>query len=606
MPAPRRKPSKARRTSGRRPVRRRSSAPRPACAYLQSLYDRMCSEDQLYLLTRTVDHSPVAVMVTTPQGLIEYVNRRFSQISGRQVKQLTGQRLPALARTGAALWGTLWDKVRAQGVWQGELQPTGTEPSAGWGSVSIQPVRNRRGQVTNILVFLEDITRQKQSEAMIEHLAHYDSLTDLPNREHFHVRLTAALETAKKQGYKVGVAIVGLDRFKLINNTLGHSAGDRVIRSVGHRLRDQVDDKTVIARMGGDEFILLFPQVSHFRQATLQCQEILNAFTQPFQVDEQEVYIKASMGVSLFPEDGQDSLLLIKNADAALNEAKQTGRNHLKFYTAKLDAAAAPEQLFIETSLRQALDREEFVVYYQPQVNFATNQIVGWEALLRWQHPKLGLLAPDKFITLAEETGLIVPLGLWALRTACRQVRHWHLAGFPDLKIAVNLSARQILEPELVEAVLGICREVDLDPKFLELEITESIFMEDSNVTKMILQWLRKKGASIAIDDFGTGYSSLTYLKQFPISVLKIDRSFVKECLSNPDDAAIVATIVSIARNLDLQLIAEGVETEEQLHFLQSLGCQVFQGFLFARPLPAAECLPRLRAGLVLPAPRPA
>lgn len=579
---------------------------------MQTLYDQLCGEDRLYLFTRTVDQSPVAVMAASPQGLIEYVNPRFSQISGRQAKQLTGQRLPLLAKTGTSLWEALWDKVRPLREWQGELQPSAgsgqaadADPPASWGSVSIRPVRNARGRLTHVLIFLEDITRQKQSEAMIEHLSHYDSLTDLPNREHFILRLTAALDAAKKQGHQVGVAIVGLDRFKLINNTLGHTAGDRVIRSVGHRLRDQVDDKTVIARMGGDEFILLFPKLDHFRQATQQCQEILSAFTQPFQAGDQEVYVKASMGVSLFPEDGEDPQTLIKNADAALNEAKQTGRNHHKFYTAKLDTAA-PEQLFIETSLRQALEREEFVVYYQPQVNYATNQIIGWEALLRWQHPKLGLLAPDRFIGLAEETGLIVPLGLWALRTACRQVRHWQLAGFPELRIAVNLSARQILEPELVEAVLGICREVDLDPRFLELEITESIFMEDSTVTKMILQWLRKKGASIAIDDFGTGYSSLTYLKQFPISVLKIDRSFIKDCLSNPDDAALVATIVSIARNLDLRLIAEGVETKEQLDFLQSLGCQEFQGFFFSRPLPASECLPRLKSGLALPSSRPA
>ncbi|MEW6516195.1 MAG: EAL domain-containing protein [candidate division FCPU426 bacterium] len=594
-----RKPRPKARLRSRRPARRRPASG-ATCAYVQDLYKQLCSDDQAFLFTRILDHNPTAVMIASPQGLIEYVNPRFSQISGRRVRQLTGQRLPALAKAEEDFWGLLWEKVRARSEWQGELRPADSNRSAEWDSVTVRPVRNRRGQVANILVFLEDVSRQKQSEAMIEHLAHYDSLTDLPNREYFRHRLAAAIDAAKKQGHKVGVAIVGLDRFKLINSSLGHSAGDRVIRSVGHRLRDQVDESILIARMGGDEFILLFPRLSHFRQATQHCQEILAAFAQPFQMGEQEVYVKASMGVSLYPEDGDDPQTLIKNADAALNEAKQTGRNHHKFYTAKLDSVA-PQQLFIETSLRQALEREEFVVYYQPQVDFAKNQIIGWEALLRWQHPTMGLVAPDRFITLAEETGLIVPLGLWALKTACRQVRHWHLAGFPDLRIAVNLSARQILEPELVEAVLGICRESDLDPRFLELEITESLFMEDSTVTKMILQWLRKKGASIAIDDFGTGYSSLTYLKQFPINALKIDRSFVMDCLTNPDDAAIVTTIVSIARNLDLRLIAEGVETVEQLRFLQSLGCHEFQGYLFSRPLPAAECLARLKAGLGLP-----
>jgi len=419
-------------------------------------------------------------------------------------------------------------------------------------------------------------------------MTNYDALTDLPNRSLFNQRLTLAVTAACKNRHQLAVILLGLDRFKVINNTLGHSVGDQLIQDVGKRLLKNLDPKDTLARMGGDEFLLLFPEVLSYQETSRKAHRILALFSKSFQFENQEIFIKASMGISLFPEDGTGHQLLLKNADAALNEAKRSGRNLFKFYTAKLDATATGE-LTLETALRRALEHEELILHYQPQVSFATGKIIGMEALVRWKHPQRGLIPPDKFIPLAEKTGLIVPMGKWILKTACNQVTQWHAQGFSSLRIAVNLSARQFQEPELVEAVLEICKQTKLDPKFLELEITESIFMNDLNITNMILQWLSKKGITIAIDDFGTGYSSLTYLKQLPIHTLKIDRSFVKDCLTNADDAALVTTITSIAKNLHMKITAEGVEEEPQLTFLRDLGCHDFQGYFFSKPLPAQE-----------------
>ncbi len=584
----------------KKPARRKCTQPAgKSCVFLRDFYDHLNQENQLFLFSRTIEHSPVAILIMDRQGVIEFANARFSAISQMPPDALLGQSLKDLQHLGSASAphaAAMWKKIRSGREWHGELHSRTPAGDLVWESTTIKPVLGSKGRPDRLIVFLENITYRKQSEAIIKYMSQHDSLTDLPNRELFNNRLKHALELAARTKKNVAVAILGLDRFKVINNTLGHGIGDRLIQGVGKRLWESLDGNNTIARMGGDEFLLLLPQLNSFREAVEKSQALMSVFGKPFHVGEQKLYIKASMGISLFPEDGEDSLTLLKNADAALNQAKQTGRNQHKFYTAKLNASA-PEKLFMETSLRQAIERDEFILFYQPQVNFLSGQIVGMEALVRWQHPKLGLLAPDKFITLAEETGLIVPMGQSILHTACQQNLLWHKAGFPDLRIAVNLSARQFQEPELVEAVLGICKETGMPPHFLELELTESIFMEDLSISKMILQWLHKKGITIAIDDFGTGYSSLTYLKQFPIKTLKIDRSFVKDCLSNTDDAAIVTTIVSIARNLNMRITAEGIETQEQLDFLRSLGCDDFQGFLFSRPLPAYECTALLQAG---------
>jgi EAL domain-containing protein (putative c-di-GMP-specific phosphodiesterase class I) len=340
--------------------------------------------------------------------------------------------------------------------------------------------------------------------------------------------------------------------------------------------------------MGGDEFVILLHDVANIQEAFKKIQGIMEIFRLPFACEGHELHVNASMGVSLYPEDGETPLALLRNADTALYEAKDSGRNHYKFYTAKLNASAF-ERLALETALRHALEKEQFCVYYQPKINIANQAIMGMEALVRWNHPELGLIPPDQFIPLAEETGLIVPLGKWVLKTACYQTQAWHQVGYNHLQIAVNLSARQFQESELVEMVLGVCQEVGFDPSFLELEITESILMKDLAVTTMILRWFNKKGITIAIDDFGIGYSSLAYLKRFPISNLKIDRSFIRDCLATPDDSSLVNTMVTIAHNLSMQVTAEGVETREQLEFLRQLGCETAQGYYFSPPVSAAN-----------------
>jgi diguanylate cyclase (GGDEF)-like protein/PAS domain S-box-containing protein len=557
---------------------------------LPTFFQNVQQEDLLHLFSHTIEKSPVAIIITDNSGQIEYVNPCFVTISHCLANRIVGKKLIDIHQScvSAELYTKIWKLIQAKQSKQSEIKIQNKSGKILWESARIQPVLNRQGRPAHFIIFLEDITGRKLSEALVEHMEHYDSLTDLPNRRLFNQRLHKHIQQAEQNKSKIGIALLGLDRFKNINNTLGHEIGDQLIQQVGKRLQQNLGQHDIISRMGGDEFILLLPNIKSFREISTKANTVMACFSQPFHIDQRELYVKASMGISLFPEDGQDSLALLKNADAALNDAKQSGRNVFKFYTAKLNAMAT-EQLSLENDLRRALDKNEFLVFYQPQVNFMTGHIVGMEALVRWQHPHLGLLAPDKFIPLAEETGMIVALGHWVLRTACQQIILWHQAGYPHLRMSVNLSVRQFQEPELVESILGICSETGLDPRFLELEITESIFSKDIHITNMILQWLHKKGITIAIDDFGTGYSSLTYLKRFPIKTLKIDKSFIQDCLINADDAAIVTTITSIAQNLKMYITAEGVEQHAQLHFLRSLGCHNFQGFLFSKPLPSND-----------------
>lgn len=555
------------------------------------------------LFQRLLEQCPVAVLVTDTQGRIVYVNPHFTRLTGYSREQVLG-RTPALLRSGNTppqTYQNLWKTLKSGQAWRGEFQnrrPDGTLYSE---AAIITPIHNAVGTPTHYLGLFDDLGERKRAERLFEQLAYHDSLTGLPNQSLYHERLELALVQARKAGQVVAVMLLDLDRFKLVNETLGHLAGDQLIRLVGERLSAGMRPGDTVARRGGGEFMLLLPGLEHFREASQRAQAILDSLKAPFRFNSREVFLTASLGVSLFPEDGSDGRGLLQNADSALYDAKEAGRNVFKFFKVKYRAAPF-ERLALENSFRHSLELHQFRVFYQPQIDLRTGGIVGMEALVRWQHPEHGLLAPDTFIPLAEETGLIVPLGQWILNTACAQTRSWHRQGFTPLRVAINLSARQFQEPELVESVLKVLKKNELSPEHLELELTESILMKDVDITTMLLRWLSKNGIRIAIDDFGTGYSSLMYLKRFPISTLKIDSSFIRDMLTNEDSAALVTAINSMAQTLKLRVVAEGVETEEQLEFLRGLNCDEIQGFLFSRPVPPEEFTELLRSGRRLPA----
>ena len=434
---------------------------------------------------------------------------------------------------------------------------------------------------------LEELVRQRTAE--LDHLAYYDALTDLPNRILFEDRLTQALATAHRHGQTLGMLFLSVDRFKKVNDTLGHAIGYRLLQEMAGRMTNCVRAGETVARFEGDEFALLLTQITGTEDVVEITNCINRSLKRPFSLDGQELFITTSMGISLYPDDGADAPTLLKNAGAALYRAKKQGRDNYQFYTADMNAKAL-KRLTLENSLRRALERKEFEVYYQPQVDINSKQVVGMEALVRWRHPELGLVSPAEFIPLAEDTGLIVPIGEWILRTACAQSKSWQEEGLAPLHVAVNLSARQFQQQNLSELVVQVLQETGLNPCGLELEMTESSIMKNAESAVRTLSELKEMGVKISVDDFGTGYSSLGYLKSLPIDRLKIDQSFVRDVTTDPDDAALVMAIITLAHNLRLKVIAEGVETEEQLRFLHLLRCDEGQGYWFSKPLPVEAC----------------
>jgi len=424
----------------------------------------------------------------------------------------------------------------------------------------------------------------RQSEEHLQHLAHYDHLTQLPNRVLFLDRLNQALARARWHKRLVAVLFIDLDRFKVINDTVGHPTGDRVLRAIAERLSRVVREGDTVARLGGDEFAVALADLAEVSDVPRVGEKIIAALSPPVMIEEREFFVTASIGVSLHPGDADDAETLLRDADIAMYRAKEKGKNNFQFYSPAMNAEA-PRRLELETDLRRALERREFLLHYQPKVDLASGQITGMEALLRWQHPTQGLISPLDFIPLLEETGLIVPVGEWVLRSACAQNKSWQVAGLVPLRVAVNLSARQFKQPGLVETVEEILAETGLDPCYLELELTESILLVHTKESLATLRRFHDMGIHLALDDFGTGYSSLSYLKRFPIDSLKIDRSFVRDVTTNPDDATIAQTVIAMAHNLRMLAIAEGVETLEQLTFLRSHGCDQMQGYYFSRPL---------------------
>ena len=439
-----------------------------------------------------------------------------------------------------------------------------------------------------LVSIFRDITHRKLIEEKIWYQAHHDTLTDLPNRLLFNEHLNLALAQAKRKKRKCAIIFLDLDRFKLINDTLGHSNGDLLLQLVAQRLRKGLYEGDTIGRLGGDEFLILLPELDHEKDAATVALKILNLFTEPFYLDNHEVFVSSSLGISLYPTDGENIETLLKHADTAMYHAKEQGRNNYQFFTQELNEKTY-ERLNVENDLRKGLERKEFVLHYQPLMNLDSGELVGVEALIRWQSPQRGLVSPGVFIPIAEETGLIVPIGERVLREACLQNLTWQQKGYPPHRIAVNISARQFREPNFVETITRTLEEIGMDPQWLELEITESIAMERGETTIQQLKRLRQLGIQIAIDDFGTGFSSLNSLRRLPLTTLKIDQSFIREIGNDCNGEAVLRTIIHLAKDLQLRIIAEGVEEREQLDFLKRESCDEMQGYLFSRPLPCEE-----------------
>ena len=457
------------------------------------------------------------------------------------------------------------------------------------------PVPDSDGRARKFVEVVEDITERKGYEEQLKHLATHDELTGLANRTLLLDRLEQSIHYARRSGRLVAVLLLDLDRFKVINDSLGHAFGDKVLSAVAHRLQQNVRAADTVARLGGDEFVILLAEVAEAEDVGLVATKILRKLGVPLTIGGREITVTASLGISLYPRDGDDGGTLVRNADIAMCRAKGDERSTFAFFSPEMKQRVL-ETLELENAMRQALEREEFCLHYQPKVDLVTGRIVGCEALVRWRHPQRGMISPDDFIPLAEETGLIVPLGAWVLREACRQVKDWHAEGLQELNVAVNLSARQFSKENLPQLVVEILQSVDLPSKFLELELTESMVMDDPIRAERTMRDLKRLGVGLSLDDFGTGYSSLNYLRRFPVDSLKIDRTFIRDVATDPSGGSVVNSVIDIAHNLGLTAIAEGVETQEQLAFLAGCGCDMFQGYLFSKPLPADDFILLLRA----------
>jgi diguanylate cyclase (GGDEF)-like protein/PAS domain S-box-containing protein len=449
---------------------------------------------------------------------------------------------------------------------------------------SAAPIHDRQGKVTGAVMVFHDVSSARALSMKMLHLAQHDALTDLPNRILFNDRLTQSMAMAHRQGKKLAVLYLDIDRFKHVNDSAGHAAGDRLLQSIAARLSACVRGSDTVSRQGGDEFVVLLSEMAHAQDAAVAAQKMLAALSEPHQVGELALYASASIGIATFPADGATAEDLLKNADTAMYRAKECGRNNYQFFKAEMNLHALERQN-IESDLRLALERREFVLYYQPKVNLRTHAITGVEALIRWRHPKRRLIQPSRFISIAEDTGLIVPIGHWVLREACRQAKAWQIEGLASMSVAVNISAVELRAKDFVAGVRDILAETNLAARHLELEITETFLMQDTASTGQVLQELKDMGIQLALDDFGTGYSSLSYLKRFPVDTLKIDHSFVQGLATGTGDDSIVSAVINMGKSLHMRVVAEGVETQEQCALLKKLRCPEAQGFHFHEPM---------------------
>ncbi len=530
------------------------------------------------------------ILLTDSNSVILKVNPGFTTITGYDEESILGKKPSILKsnRHDTSFYQKMYESIANQGKWQGEIwnRRKNGEIYLQW--LSIIPIYDEKNKICLYVGLFTELTKPINNNQQIHNHAYYDTLTNLPNRILLNDRLSFMVNHAKRNKQNMAILLMDLNRFKLINDTLGFSAGDSLLQTIANRLKSCLRDVDGVFRLGDDEFAILLEEIAQPQDAARVAKRLLAVCSLPFQFYDHELYVTVSIGISIFPTDGDEIEVLLKNAEAAMNRAKELGINNYQHYMPTMNAKAF-EQLTLEHNLRKALQKNQFLVYYQPQINLRTHKIIGAEALVRWQHPELGMISPAQFIPIAEETGLILPLGEWVLRTACQQAKQWYDQLGTKFMISVNLSSRQFQQQDLVSTVYRVLRDTELPPEFLELEITETLGMKNPELTLKTLNELKSMGIHIAIDDFGTGYSSLSYLKKFPIDTLKIDRSFVSDINGDSNDGAIVLAVIVLAHSLKLKVIAEGVETPEQAGYLLDHGCEQIQGFIFSPPVPAQD-----------------
>ena len=548
-----------------------------------------------------LEAAPDAMVVVNPSGKIVLLNVQAEKRFGYSRDELIGQRVKNIIPKGFAE-RLIADALRSaedameQQIGTGiELTGRRKDGSEFPIEIMLSPLEGAEGIL--VTAAIRDITTRKKAEALIIHSSEHDFLTGLPNRMLLNDRVNQAIRSARRYSRKVAVLFLDLDGFKHINDSLGHPTGDKLLQSVGKRLVDCVRGSDTVSRQGGDEFVVLLSEEEDSDDASIAARRMLRAVAEAHFIDQHDLHVTCSVGISLYPDDGLNAETLIKNADTAMYQAKENGRQTFQFFKSAMNVRAVERQS-IEEGLRRALERQEFVVHYQPKINLKTGRIIGAEALLRWTHPIRGPVSPAQFIPVAEDCGLILPIGTWVLREACQQAQAWVAAGLPMGTMAVNISAIQLREENFVDSVFAIFKETGLDPRLLEVELTESVLMKHAESTASILKALRARGVQVAVDDFGTGYSSLSYLRKFPIDALKIDQSFVNQITTVPDETIIVKAVISMGRSLKLRVIAEGVETQEQLAFLQAHQCDEAQGYYFSRPVLPQQFAKLLKTGI--------
>jgi diguanylate cyclase (GGDEF)-like protein/PAS domain S-box-containing protein len=556
---------------------------------LTDLTERMHSEEQLRLAAKVFEQSAEGVMITDPEHHILLVNRAFSSITGFSAAEALGQnpRMLASGYHDPQFFKDLWDIVHKVGYWQGEMWNRRKSGEIYPELVSISQVLDADEKVSHYVGIFSDISEHKASQAHIHKLAHFDALTGLPNRSLLADRVGQALSRMERNNESLALVFLDLDRFKNVNDSLGHRIGDQLLIQVAERLKSTVRDEDTVSRLGGDEFILVLPGASA-AGASHVVEKVLQKLSSPYRIEQHELTITPSLGIAMYPSDGDSYETLSMCADAAMYRAKQGGRNTFRFFTREMQERSE-RTLLLENALRRVLESRQLQLYFQPQISLHDNQVIGAEALLRWYHPELGMVSPGEFIPVAEDSGLILPIGEWVLREAVCQMKAWISSGMPSMVMAVNLSAIQFRQANLSELVSSVLDEFELPPECLELELTEGAAMENPLAAIEVMNVLHERGIRMSIDDFGTGYSSLSYLKRFKVYKLKIDQSFVRDISTDPEDEAIVEAIIGLSRSLGLQTIAEGVETAEQLAFLRSKGCDEVQGYFFGKPMPAKE-----------------
>lgn len=574
---------------------------------LVTLYNRLQNSpreneaEYLRLANVIYGNTEEAIVITDSEASIISINPAFSLASGYSQDEVFGKnpRMFSSGRHDDDFYRVMWSSVNTYGSWAGEIWDRHKEGFIYPKWMKIIALKDKQDKVTNYVAISTDLSTRKEAERNIEHLAYYDVLTDLPNRTLLHDRIKQQIAAAHRDNQQFALLFVDLDRFKYVNDSMGHAVGDRLLQAVALRLKKSVREGDTVSRVGGDEFVVLLRE-TNTEGAARVAQSLMNNLQPLYEIDGMYLPAHASIGISLYPDNGMDIDTLIKHADVAMYRAKEEGRNSFRFFTMEMDSHI--NRLFsMEKDLRFALERNEFFLCFQPQMDIASGNLCGAEALLRWNHPERGLVSPAEFIPIAEETGQIIPIGEWVLRTTCHKIATWRQLGKRSVPIAVNLSIRQLLQPHFAELISAIIQEYSLQPGELELEVTESIMLNSAQIALDFLSRMRELGIRLSIDDFGTGYSSLSYLKKLPIHKLKIDRSFVSNIQTDQNDMAIVRSIIALGHQFNLSVIAEGIEEQEQLDFLRTLDCDEIQGFLYSHPLLEDEFVKFVNGNRCLP-----